>query len=196
MGQAAGPPKIPPGRWAAVQVQPIAEVPPGVAMAVGFDTTRDRSSGSIAVAWRGRQGLRCELADTRPGTGWMAERLTELAQRWTPVGIAYPADSPALDIADTLATAGLPVAPIRGRDWAAACAAWLQAIVERRIRIGAHPALASAAEVAPGHASGDGGWTWYRRGTTAAIAPVIAATAATWALEHPSAGEVASWTAF
>jgi hypothetical protein len=195
MGSQAAP-KIPPGRWAAVVVPAIREVPAGVRMAVGFDTPRDRSSGAVAVAWRDRHGLRCELADVRPGTGWMAERLAELAARWHPVAIGYPADSPALDIADTLGTSGLPVAPIRGRDWPAACAGWLAAILERRIRVGAHPAMAAAAEVAPGRDAGDGGWTWYRRGAVASIAPVVAATAAAWALEHPAAAEVAAWTAF
>ena len=44
--------------------------------------------------------------------------------------------------------------------------------------------------------SGDGGWTWYRRGAIASIAPVVASTAASWALEHPATAELASWTAF
>lgn len=195
MGVAAAP-KIPPGRWAAVQVPPITQVPAGVRMSLGFDTTRDRSSGAIAVAWRDLSGLRNEVTESRPGTGWMAERLAELATRHHPVGIGYDAGGPALDIADALATAGLPVAPVRGRDWTAACAGWLAAILERRIRIGTHPALAAAAEVAPGRDSGDGGWTWHRRGAIASIAPIIAATAASWALEHPATAEVASWTAF
>lgn len=126
----------------------------------------------------------------------MAERISELWSRRHPAAIAYPADSPALDVADTLATAGAPMLPIRGRDWPAACSGWLAAITEGKIRVGAHPALARAAEVAPGRDSGDGGWVWYRRGAVASIAPVIAATAATWALTHPAEDEAASWTAF
>jgi hypothetical protein len=196
MGSAASPPRIPPGRWAAVQVPPISSVPAGVTIALGFDTDRDRSSGAIAVAWHERGRLRCELIETRAGTGWMAERLGELTARYVPVGIGYPADSPALDIADTLATTGAPIGVIRGRDWPAACAGWLAAVTERRIAVGEHPALAAAAEVAPGRDSGDGGWAWARRGAVASIAPVVAATAACWALEHPSAEEVASWSAF
>jgi hypothetical protein len=196
MGAAASPPKIPPGRWAAVQVRPISSVPAGVSVALGFDTDRDRSSGAVAVAWRDRGRLRCELVEVRPGTGWMAERLADLSSRYAPVGIGYPADSPALDIADTLATTGAPTLSIRGRDWPAACAGWLAAINERRILIGEHPALGAAAEVAPGRDSGDGGWAWARRGARASIAPVVATTAACWALEHPATAEVASWSAF
>ena len=166
-------------------------------MAVGFDTARDRSAGAVAVAWRDRSGaLHTELADSRPGTGWLAERLGELVHRWGPVGIGYDAAGPALDIADTLATAGLAVAPIRARDWTAACAGWLAAITERRVKIGTHPALSTAAETAPGRDSGDGGWVWHRRGSERNISPVIACTAASWALDHPVATEVASWTAF
>ena len=195
MGAAAAP-RIPPGRWAAVQVAPIRTVPAGVRVAIGFDTARDRSTGAVAVAWRDGARLRCELADSRPGTGWLAERIAELVHRWHPVGIGYPADSPALDVADTLATAGLAVAPIRGRDWPAACAGWLAAVLEGRVRVGQHPALDAAAAVAPGRDSGDGGWLWHRRGATTSIAPIVAATAAAWALEHPATAEVAAWTAF
>jgi hypothetical protein len=195
MGQSAAP-KIPPGRWAAAQVPPLTSAPAGVRVALGFDTSRDRSAAVISVAWRDLTGLRCEITDARPGTGWLAERITELAARRHPVAIAYPADSPALDVADTLATAGLPMLAIRGRDWPAACSGWLAAITEQRIRIGAHPALAKAAEVAPGRDSGDGGWAWYRRGAVLSIAPVIACTAATWGLAHPAGAEAASWTAF
>jgi hypothetical protein len=195
MGVAAAP-KIPPGRWAAVQVPAVRAISAGMRCALAFDTPRDRASGAIAVAWRDRQGPRCELVEVRPGTGWMAEKIGELTARRHPVGIGYPADSPALDIADELATAGLPVVPIRGRDWPAACAGWLAAVLERRIRIGSHPALAAAAEVAPARDSGDGGWVWHRRGAIASIAPVVACTAAAWALEHPATAEVASWTAF
>jgi len=195
MGQTAAP-KIPPGRWAAVQVAPAKAIDAGVRCALGFDTPRDRSSAALAVAWRDRRGLRIELTDGRPGTGWLAERIGELSSRRHPVAIGYPADTPAGDIADALATAGLPVAPIRGRDWPAACAGWLAAVLDGRVRIGSHPALAEAAKVAPARDSGDGGWVWYRRGATASIAPVIAATAAAWALEHPAAAPAAEWTAF
>jgi hypothetical protein len=195
MGVAAAP-KIPPGRWAAAQVRPITTVPAGVRVALGFDAPRDRASGTVVVAWRDLGGLRCEITDHRAGTGWMAEYLADLAARRQPVAVAYPADSPILDVADELATAGLPVAPIRGRDWPAACAAWLAAITERRIQVGAHPAMAKAAEVAPGRDAGDGGWAWHRRGAVASIAPVIAGTAACWGLAHPAAADQATWTAF
>ena len=196
MGETAAP-RIAPGRWAAVQVPPITAVPSGVRVALGFDTARDRSTGAIAVAWRDLSGgLRCELVDCRPGTGWLAERLGELVHRWGPVGLGYDGAGPALDIADTLATSGLAVAPIRARDWVAACSGWLAAITERRIKVGTHPALAAAAETAPGRDSGDGGWVWHRRGSVGSIAPVVACTAACWALDHPTLAEVASWTAF
>jgi hypothetical protein len=195
MGVAAAP-KIPPGRWAAAQVAPVSAVPAGARVSLGFDCSRDRSTGCVSVAWRDLQGLRCEIIDSRPGTGWMAERLSDLAARRTPVAVAYPADSPALDVADTLATAGLPMLPIRGNDWPAACSGWLAAITEQKIRVGAHPALARAAEVAPGRDVGDGRWAWYRRGALVSIAPVIAATAACWGLAHPAGAEVATWTAF
>jgi hypothetical protein len=195
MGKSAAP-KIPPGRWAAVQVPPVRLVDTGVRCAVGFDTPRDRSSAAVAVAWRDRSGLRVELVDGRPGTGWLAERVADLVARRHPVAVGYPADTPAGDVADTLATAGAPVLPVRGRDWPAACAGFLAAVLEGKIRIGEHPALAEAAKVAPARDSGDGGWTWSRRGAIASIAPVIAATAATWALEHPAQAEPAAWTAF
>lgn len=196
MGEAAAPPRLPPGRWAAVQVPPIALVPADVTVALGVDTDRDRTSAAIAVAWRDAGGLRTELTDARPGTGWVLERLGDLIARWRPVAVALPADTPAGDIADTLATDGAPVVSIRGRDWPAACARFLAQVTEGTIRVGEHPALAAAAERAPGRDSGDGGWAWHRRGTTASIAPIIATTAASWGLDHPAIGQQASWTVF
>jgi len=196
MGEAGTAPKIPPGRFSAVLVPAVASVPAGVRCALGFDTPRDRSDATVAVAWRDLSGLRSEIVDHRAGTGWLAERLGELSHRRHPVAIGYPADSPALDVADTLATAGLPVLPVRGRDWTAACARWLADIIDRKIRIGIHPAMTAAAEIAPGRDSGDGGWVWHRRGALTSIAPVTASTAACWALDHPAAAEPAAWTAF
>jgi len=196
MGESA-PPRIPPGPWAAAQVPPLAEPPAGgTRVALGFDCDLDRAAGTIAVAWRDNLGLRVEIADHRPGTGWMADRIAELVARWAPVGVGYDTTGPALDIADLAATAGAPIGPIRGTDWTAACAAWLAGVVDRRLRIGGHPALNSAAEVAPGRDSGDGGWRWHRRGVTRSIAPVVACTAAAWALDHPTAAPKADWVAF
>jgi hypothetical protein len=140
--------------------------------------------------------LRTEVVDVRPGTGWLAERCHELAAHYRPVAVAYPGDSPVLDVADTLATAGLPVLAIRGRDWTAACAGWLAHLVDRTVHVGTHPALSQAAAIAPGRDTGDGAWQWQRRGVTGSIAPVIASTAAVWALAHPAQAEPATWTAF
>lgn len=195
MGATAAP-KIPPAAWAAATVPATRSVPAGVRVALGMDCSRDRAQGCVAVAWRDLTGARCEVIEARAGTGWMAERISELAARRHPVAIGYPADTPGLDIADELATNGLPMLAIRGRDWPAACSGWLAGITERRLRVGAHPALAAAAEVAPGRDAGDGGWAWYRRGAVVSIAPVVACTAATWALTHPAGAEVATWTAF
>jgi hypothetical protein len=150
----------------------------------------------VAVAWHDLQGLRTEVVDVRPGTGWLAERCHELAAHYRPVAVAYPGDSPVLDVADTLATAGLPVLAIRGRDWTAACAGWLAHLVDRTVHVGTHPALSQAAAIAPGRDTGDGAWQWQRRGVTGSIAPVIASTAAVWALAHPAQAEPATWTAF
>jgi hypothetical protein len=70
-----------------------------------------------------------EVADCRPGVGWLPGRLGELVDRWQPVSVGYDAAGPALDVADVVQRSGQALSALKAREYAAACAGLLEAIV-------------------------------------------------------------------
>jgi len=163
---------------------------PGVGrVALAFDVAVDRSDAAIVAAWRDGAGVaHVEVADQRPGVGWLAGRVTELAGRWRPVGVAYDAAGPALDVADVLTRGGLAVEGLKAREYAAACAGLLEALCapEPSVRYRPHPALDSAAHSAVRRPLGDA-WAWGRRQSSGSLACLTAATVAVWAYDHAPA---------
>lgn len=176
---------IPAESWvAAADVdQPL---PTAGTMALGFDVAVDRSDATIVAAWRDETGtMRWEVADNRPAAGWVAGRLAHLVERWRPTAIGYDAAGPALDVADEATRNGLDLAPVKGREYQAACAATLAGLTELppRHRFRPHVALDQAAGAAGQKTAGDG-WVWARRGTETSLSPLTAATVAGWAFDH------------
>jgi hypothetical protein len=159
----------------------------GVVLA--FDVAVDRSDAAIVAAWRDEGGVaHVEVADQRPGVGWLVGRLQELEGRWRPVAVAYDAAGPALDIADSLTRGGLVLVGLKAREYAAACAAFLEALCADvpAVRYRQHPALDSAAYSAVRRTLGDS-WAWGRRQSSGSLACLTAATVAVWAVDHAPA---------
>ncbi|WP_112769970.1 terminase [Corynebacterium heidelbergense] len=76
-----------------------ATMAPAAEVAFGVATAFDRSISVIAAAGEAADGTPvCEIVDARPGTGWVADRLTEL-QRHHPRATLVDARSPASTIA-------------------------------------------------------------------------------------------------
>jgi hypothetical protein len=179
---------IPLDAWRGV-ADPEAPMPEAGAVALAFDVAVDRSDACVVAAWRDSTGLgHLEVADYRPGVGWLAERVPELVDRWRPAGVWYDAAGPALDVADVLQRSGLEVVGLKARDYAAACSGLLQAIIADPpgVRIRPHPALDAAASAAARRALGDA-WAWSRRQTAVSIAPLTAATVGLWGWDHQPA---------
>lgn len=155
-------------------------------VALAFDAAPDHSDAAIAAAWRQNPTapMRVDVIDHRPGTGWVAGRIRELRDRWQPVAIGHDAAGPALDIADELARGKVKLAPVKTRDYAAACAWFLSAIVDRRLEHPARPSLDDAVANAARRQIGDGLWAWSRRDSAGSIAGLVAATVAGWAYDH------------
>jgi len=175
---------IPVEAWRRVQ-SPAVELPEPGTVALGFDVAIDRSDAAIVAAWRdGPRGL-VEVADQRPGTGWVVERLAELVDRWRPVVVAYDKAGPALDVADAAERAGLELVGLQAREYAAACASFLDSIAELPPRIGIrpHPALDLAAASAVHRPLGDA-WAWGRRQSSGSLSSLTAATVALWGFDH------------
>jgi hypothetical protein len=168
---------------------PDAPLPEGGRVALGFDVGLDREDGAVCAAWRDDDGTaRIEVADYRPGVGWLADRAGELAAKWEPVAFAYDAAGPAIDVADVLLRRGLAVEGLKGRDYAAACSGLLEGITSNppAVRIRPHPALDAAAGGAARRSVADA-WAWGRRQSGTSIAALTAATVALWAFDHAPA---------
>jgi hypothetical protein len=178
---------IPAEAWRVAAEEP-ADMPAG-AVAVGFDAAVDRSDGAIVVAWRDEGGIaHLEVADQRPGTGWMVDRLEEIVARWAPVAVAFDEAGPVLDLADAARRADLDVVGLKAREYAGACSGLLEALCAEppTVRYRPHPALDAAALAAVRRPLGDA-WAWGRRQSAGSIAALTAATVALWALDHAPA---------
>lgn len=179
---------IPLAAWRAAAENP-ADMPVAGSAALAFDVAVDRSDAAIVAAWRDPDGVaHVEVADCRPGVGWLPDRLRELADRHRPVSVAYDAAGPALDVADVLTRGGVDLVGLKAREYAAACAGLLEALVSDppTVRYRPHPALDAAANDAARRALGDA-WAWGRRQSAGSLSTLTAATVAVWAFDHAAA---------
>ncbi|HEV7536473.1 MAG TPA: hypothetical protein VGP90_12610, partial [Acidimicrobiia bacterium] len=165
------------------------DLPEPGTLSLAFDVALDRSDAAIVAAWCDGGVVRVEVADWREGSGWVAARLGELVERWRPREVAYDAAGPALDVADAAGRAGLKLTGLKARDYAAACAGFLESVIAEppALRYKPHQALDDAAAAATRRPLGDA-WAWGRRQTTISLAPLTAATCARWAALHSQPG--------
>jgi len=186
---------IPVAAWRAAGEDPV-ELPAPGGLALGFDVAVDRSDAAIVAAWRDGAGVaHLEVVDHRPGTGWLVERLSTVVDRWRPLRTSYDEAGPALDVADAARRAELELEGLKAREYAAACAALLEAFTTDppTVRYRQHPALDAAAANAGRRALGDA-WAWGRRQSAGSIAALTAATVALWAYDHaPALGPFRIW---
>jgi hypothetical protein len=176
---------IPAPAWRSVQ-DPEAPLPEVGKAALAFDVAVDRSDAAVVMAWRDEAGIgHVEVADVRPGVGWLSDRVAGLVERWAPRAIGYDAAGPAMDVADVLTRAGYDLAGTKAREYAAACSSFLDAVVADppAVRIRPNPALDAAAASAARRTLGDA-WAWGRRQSSTSIATLTAATVALWTYDH------------
>ncbi|MGW0372457.1 terminase [Streptomyces coeruleorubidus] len=159
-----------------------AESTPSDPVAFAIDMTPERSHAAIAVAGEWRGGTHVEVVDHRPGTGWILERARELHERWQPrcwvIDAAGPAGSLIADLEDAL---GVEVVQPKGRDVAAACGQFYDAVTEQTLSHLDQAPLAAALAGAQKRTLGDA-WAWARRIVSVDISPLVAATLAKWGL--------------
>jgi hypothetical protein len=159
-----------------------AESTPSDPVAFAIDMTPERSHAAIAVAGEWRGGTHVEVVDHRPGTGWILERARELHERWQPrcwvIDAAGPAGSLIADLEEAL---GVEVVQTKGRDVAAACGQFYDAVTEQTLSHLDQAPLAAALAGAQKRTLGDA-WAWARRIVSVDISPLVAATLAKWGL--------------
>jgi hypothetical protein len=162
------------------------QLPEPGGLVLAFDVALDRSDAAIVAGWTDSQGVhRVEVVEWRPTAGWVVERMVELVARWRPRAVGYDAAGPALDLADALERKGVALVGTKSHEYAAACAAFLEAVIAEppSLRYRPHQALDDAAAAATRRALGDA-WAWGRRQSSVSLSALTAATVARWIDDH------------
>jgi len=185
---------FPSGRWAA-GADPTSALPDNARITYGVDVSGDRSRTYIAAAGRRDDGaVHVEVVAARPGTHWVAEWFATRATERDPMTVAVQArGAPASPLVEDLAgVVGLDVAEWGGPDLGNGTARLFDLVKDsaagpprRGLAHLPQPVLDVAAATAVPRLLSDGGMAWDRRRSPADIAPLVAVTAAVWALLLP-----------
>lgn len=147
----------------------------GADIALGVAVSWDRSKAVIAAAGLASDGTPvCEIVDARPGAGWVADRLRQLADRHHPAAILVDARSPASPIAADPALDDIIETPTSSRV-AAGTADFLDRIAQGTIRLRYDKALAASFDVLALRTVGDLGQMLDRKNSAGSIAEIEAA---------------------
>lgn len=169
----------------------------GVAPVFAFDVSPARSSASISVAGRRRDGLsHIEVVARGEGTGWVAARLAALVEKHRPREVVFDDQSPAKALLPELKDLGVRARGIDTAELAAACGVFYDAVTQRKLRHRSEAELDSALESAiKGAAQRSIGerWAWSRRRSQVDITPLVACTLAFWASTSQPHYQSAGW---
>ena len=162
--------------------RPTADAP----RVIAIDAAPDGSSASIAVAgWRQDGLLSLDVVDSRPGTAWVAERVSGMVHG--PRRVVQPvtlAGRAAGALADDLAYLKVTSKEMSQADMQRACAQFVAGVGEFRHTDSQE--LSAAIANASQRFTGDG-WTWDKKASQVPIDSLVALTAARWAIVRPDA---------
>jgi hypothetical protein len=174
-------PVIPPADWQACRSDESEIVKPVV---YAFEVSMDRKWSVIAAAGRSSEhGTHVEIGENRQGTGWVVARLLELQQEHAPTVIVCNPSGPAGGLLPDCADAGLEVVKVTGTEFAQACQAAYDDVIEHRWRHAGQAALDKAVSGATKRTVGDA-WVFDRRGDID-ISPLVAVTLAAQRVDIP-----------
>jgi phage terminase large subunit-like protein len=171
---------IPKGVWDAVCVPDFGGVTLGDDFVFGVDGTPDQSAATIVAA----DGTgRVEVVEHRAGTGWIQDRLVELAGRYqTPV--AVDRKGPVGYVIEALRNSLVNVVEYDTSTYGYACSRFYRAVAEGHIQVLQAEVLDLAVEAAKKRPVGDQ-WVWARKTVDTDISSLVAATLAYDAAQKP-----------
>lgn len=175
-------------------------------VAIAVDVTPDRSMAAIAVAGRRSDGLmHGELVEHRAGTGWLVDRLVDLAETWGPCAVVLDPGGPAGSLEKELNERGFKTDAagdgwrlhLTGtREYAQACGALVDDVNNGRWRHPDQGPLNKAVQGAQTRPLAEA-WAWSRRNSQDDISPLVAVTLARHGFAtHGVTEEVEPWVAF
>jgi hypothetical protein len=145
---------------------------------LAFDVRPNRAHSAIAAAGRREDGLwHVEVVDHRPGTGWLPERLAELAGRHHALSISCDKVGPAAAMLPQLHELGVKVVALGAQEHAQGCGMIFDAVEQRTLRHLGSRELEAAVKGAVKRALGDA-WAWSRKSSAVDISPLVAVTLA------------------
>ena len=117
-----------------------------------------------------------ELVANQPGTGWVEQRIVELAQRWS-APVALDVSGPLGRLAARIEASGVAVRTMSAREMAYATADFYEAVADKRMAVRSSELMDLAVAAATKRVSGDS-WYWGRSSAERDISPLVAATIA------------------
>lgn len=175
---------ITPQAWAK-RADPTSQPEDPVAFAL--DVTPDRSRASIAASGRRKdERHHGEIVEHRSGTGWVVDRLVDLATKWRPCSVALAASSPAESFVPALRERGFSTDPgpgewqlhvVNTREHAQACGALTDDVTNDQWRHPDQAPVNAAVEGAVIRSLADA-WAWSRKDSGVDISPLVAETLA------------------
>jgi hypothetical protein len=150
---------------------------------LALDVAVDRSAAAVLACWPAAGVPVLEVVRYAPGTGWVAPLVKAISSADRPPVIMADSAGPVVSVVDELTAAGVTVITTSTREFTAACAAMLDAVVDGTVLHRGDPALEVAAAGANRRTVGDA-WGWGRRTSTADVCPLTAGSLALWADRH------------
>lgn len=156
---------------------------PAGKLTFAVDMRLDRSAASISVASRREDGLiHVEVIENREGTSWIVPRLQELVRKWRPGQLLLDAGGPAGSILRDLQDLGIEPKLVGLREFAQACGAFYDSVVNNELRHLGQPTLDAAISGAVRRKVGDL-WTWNRAGEVD-TSPLVSSSIAFWGVSN------------
>jgi hypothetical protein len=153
-----------------------------------LDCSPGLESASVGVVALHEERPHLELADYRPGAGWLVARAVELDNRYPGTPFAVFANGAVSALLPELKLAGIEPVEFTGQDMGRACVHLQKLVAGGGVTHSRDPLFATALEAAVKRNIGDDLWTWSRR-RSGDISPIVSVTGAAWLLETSPPGE-------
>jgi len=157
---------------------------------LSVDVSPERFSAILAAGRNDSGQWHTEVVHANHGTGWVAERMSELYGKHEVAEVVCDGLAPAAAIARTIDDAGITVRRLDSNDYGKACGFFVDAVGEKTLRHIGQQELDSAIRGAKARPLVDR-WAWSRTKSTVNISPLVAATLALWSAHENDVGEIA-----
>jgi hypothetical protein len=144
---------------------------------------KEMRSASVAVAAKHNGVPHVELADHRPGTAWLTDRIRELRAKYPDARFSAYQAGPVRSWLPTLAEHDVDLQLLTTPETISACAHLQKLSDDRAFTHHPDPILAESLRGAEKRELDAGGWVWDWKSSTGDLAPLAAITGALWQLE-------------